>query len=55
MGVVGWHGITSERNDNREKLASFCDLNDFIKTTTMFPYKTSTYTHVNRVDNAAIN
>ncbi|KAL9979214.1 hypothetical protein ACROYT_G016844 [Oculina patagonica] len=38
-GVVGKHGLGSDRSDNGERFIEFCAANNMAITTTMFPYK----------------
>ncbi|KAL9961073.1 hypothetical protein ACROYT_G029954 [Oculina patagonica] len=62
-GVVGKHGLGSERSDNGERFIEFCAANNMAITTTMFPHKDiHKYTWTspdgrtrNQIDHIAVN
>jgi endonuclease/exonuclease/phosphatase family metal-dependent hydrolase len=62
-GIVGEHGLQSERNDNDERFSSLCANNNLAIVSTMFPHKKihlHTWTsanghHHNQIDHVAIN
>jgi len=62
-GIVGNHGLQSERSDNGERFVSLCANNNLAIASTMFPHKKihlQTWTspnglHHNQIDHVAIN
>ncbi|XP_056022145.1 uncharacterized protein LOC130055022 [Ostrea edulis] len=62
-GIVGEYGLHSERNDNGERFALFCALNNLAVSSTMFKHKDihkQTWTspngqHKNQIDHVAVN